>query len=102
MEIETTEWHQQCIERERDRVALMLADPLEIDAYLPGIVGEGVVEHFWCQSYWRDRTLHALFCLLCELRAAGEPLGYINRLTVRGKELLAQRATADNTDRLGL
>lgn len=89
-------WRDECVQREKDRVALMLADPEFVDLFLePGN------EHYYVQSFWQDTKLHALFCLLCELRAGGEPLGYLNKLKDHGKKLLEQRKNADNTDRLG-
>ena len=89
-------WPEACAQRERDRVALMLVDP----SYVDGFLEEGN-EYFFCQGYWQDSKLHALFCLLCELRAAREPLGYISRLQKRGQEMIEKRAKNDNIDQLG-
>ena len=82
-------------EQERDRVAMMLVDPTYVDLFLePG------AEHFFVQSFWRDSKLHAMFCLICELRATKEPVGYMKRLQDHGRKLLEQRKNVDNTDRL--
>lgn len=89
-------WQDECAERERDRVALMLVSPEYVDSFL-----DGEAEHFQCKSYWRDKKLWALFVLLLELRIDNEPLGYVAKLTKHGKTMLEQRKTSDNTDRLG-
>lgn len=88
-------YREQKAENERDRVALMLVDPSYTDLFL-----NDDASHFYVQSAWEDKKLHAMFCLICELRAVREPVGYMKRLHDRGKEILEQRKNADNTDSL--
>lgn len=80
---------------ERDRVGLMLADAREIDPYLPSVVGEGMVEHFYCQSFWHNQLYHALFCFLAELRANGMTWKDIKELEAHGKQMIEQRKKTD-------
>lgn len=89
-------YSQTCAEAEYDRVALMLVEPTYVDAFLC----EGA-DHYFVQSFWSDPKLYAMFLLVCELRAAGEPVGYMKRLQTRGREILEARKNTDNTGQLG-